>query len=242
MHFAPLNRNLARVWVPPTAVVSPSVLAEVVRAIPAEDLALRGIMELPLAGGGADFFPKAALHSAAGSWVLGVGSTSLDLMNVRTLEQEPLNLADFVAVARGVFRAALGDDGFATRVAVVREGYLGADAIDGPAVGVRLLAPPAPFNADLWEWDWRVVTSVDRQVADYAFDTNTIATLRYAGVQILPETESKGRLRVDLDINTAQSEQARFSSGQVDAFLTGVVAWQHELERTIGRHIGVNDV
>lgn len=138
------------------------------------------------------------------------------------------------------------------RLAGVQEGLLTKKSDDElDAIGRRLLALPETFkNRVLDEWDWRVVTRINRPVGSRDEFLNNIVTLkRFNGAvnqthdtnlppPLKPLPNKAPLLRADIDINTVQDNtSARFQDEHMDSFFKDVVKWQADLVADVNRLI-----
>ena len=84
-----------------------------------------------------------------------------------------------------------------------------------------------------YEWDWRMVSLLDKKVNDKDEKINFITELkRYSGkIQILNESTHFDRIQLKLDMNTNQKNQEfRFVDADVVSFFNNCVKWHEDLK------------
>lgn len=243
MILASPMRYLTRVWVDTGGRSLSSdmrLIASAQTAAGATQFRLQTLGELNTATG--RMYQKMALISDDDSWVVSFGET----IDVSYTFQEDdsagaaLTFEAFAARCEQTYAALLNDEIVAIRLATVREG-LAAEMTEATfrAVADRMLNRPPTFRENSWEWDWRCVTTIDRQFGGSAKATNTIASVK-RGSGTFSSGESFERLRIDLDINTRNDPSMRFRVEEVSAFFNSIVAWHRELETEIQTFAGVS--
>lgn len=135
----------------------------------------------------------------------------------------------------------------AHRLAAVREGLLREmpDA-EMSRIAVSLMNMPDTYkNHPPNEWDWRVVTQIEREIEDLKESLNAITVIKRTNGVVLSQQSQLGlpkrfsRIRVDLDINTlADTTSARFAEKHIDSFYAQIQKWHRELETEVAKFIG----
>lgn len=193
-----------------------------------EDFLPRPLAELNLIGAPVQRLGAATPH---GEWSVHIASESVDVIYSPVLGTAGIPFAEFCTRGSRYLHVAHGlVDQAAHRIALVREGIDSKTAEQLDTLGARLLTRHSPFDGQLAEWDWRVVTKVARTFGAKEAVTNTIGILKR--VEITPlGRDPVDRLWVSTDINTNPHDaRPRFSPEDGAAFVNAGVAWHSDLE------------
>jgi hypothetical protein len=130
----------------------------------------------------------------------------------------------------------------AHRLAAVQEGLLQImSSQEMHDIAQRLLRFPDIYEKFTpFEWDWRVVSIVEREFSGIKEPTNTITAVKripsyaiqFGGEQ--PTQTSEDRIRIDFDINTLPINTiARFDEQQIHDFFDQAPTWHGELSSEV---------
>lgn len=236
MEYDLLLRYLAKVTLPTPAAAPLANVPELARRLRDTQWAPVPISQLDLATGKQTV--RLRYSSPDSLWAVDVMGASVDV----TYGGPELSFGEFCAKT-GAFLAAVLDSAAisGTRLAAVQEGLLRqmsqqelATTATNLLNHVDLLGLSAPF-----EWDWRCAMQVRRQFGAFSEETNTIALIKRLQATRNDTSEVLDRLRVDLDTNTAPSQNAaRFDAGAVLAFFDAAPGWHADLAARIVTVLG----
>lgn len=193
---------------------------------------------------------RIGFRTSNGEWQLYLFHNRFNLTKHPT-DPEGRNLGDFAAFCQesGEKLAAIlaGFRKRAHRLAAVQEGLLPElSPTEIEAVGGRLFHLPSVFiQTPPFEWDWRVVSKINRPVGELTEETNTIVTIKRQQGNIRQESDEENRppipfdrVRVDLDINTVQDNVIdRFEEAHIREFFNISPIWHAELSMEISSFI-----
>ncbi len=225
-------RYLARAFVSAAHVQARGSLYVALLSSLGEDFLPRPVAELSLTG---QTVQRLGAANASGEWTVVITSESIDVQYSPRAGATGITFGEFCALAS---RYAAGAQTLvgqrASRVAVIREGLANKTADQLDALASRLLAARlAPFDGELFEWDWRAATRVERTFSSHAEPTNTIAILRRVEVTI-PGRDPTDALFISTDVNTPpQRLEARFSPEDTASFVGASEAWHAALETAL---------
>lgn len=245
MRYESPIRYLARVWldVAPMRPV-PATFARVRALLGREDLNT-GVAHDP------EFGQRAALGTRDGLQFLLPGE-SVDIALVPTVdergEDRPMwsfqRFVEQITPFMASFAREFGRS--ASRLALVREGFLALTPDKAAALPARLFVVPDTFTQrPPFEWDWRLVSSVPREFDGAAEAVNTAVTVkRMSGAFVRPggRMESFDKIRLDLDISTSHAvSEPRFTPARVEAFFAACLRWHDELWHEMQHSLQLED-
>jgi hypothetical protein len=181
-----------------------------------------------------------------GEWQLALLSKRFDLTRVATV-QDGSNLGDFSTFCRDAIpKLTTALEYFqrkAHRLGAVQEGFLpDMPKMEMERIVTRLFNFPSIYAEKRpFEWDWRMVSQVERSIGGLRELTNTNTTIRrYSGMLSQKEGEETAtelpfdRIRVDFDINTVPTNViARFEHTHIASFLEQCGSWHENLSSEI---------
>jgi hypothetical protein len=193
---------------------------------------------------------KRVVFISQDGWQIGLLGNHFQIVKVppNPLRDQLGDFSDFCRQASRIFQISL--EHFrkrSHRLAALREGYLREMTESEMAEIVkRLMIVPNIYQKNpLKEWDWRVVTDIEREIEGERTRINTIAIVKKIVGTLAQQSgttevsTSINRIQVNLDINTMPTDQQedRFGEKHVESFYTQVQDWHYELETEISRFI-----
>lgn len=224
-------RTLARVFVNGSHVqVKGSTFAQLL-AIVGDEFIPRAVTELQATGP----VQRLGAITPAGDWTVHISSESIDVTYMPAYGASGPSFEEFCNRATqylGGVQNMLGQ--LASRIAVAHEGLDRKTPEELETLGDRLLQRAKPFDRELFEWDWRVASRIDRDFGMFkAEPTNTIAQLKRVEINP-PAREPHDELFISVDVNTAPRRiNPRFAVGDVADFLKRAVQWHADLEASL---------
>tara|TARA_R110002033_G_scaffold40631_4_gene81049 strand:- start:229 stop:975 length:747 start_codon:yes stop_codon:yes gene_type:complete len=109
----------------------------------------------------------------------------------------------------------------------------------------RLFNSPQIYNENPpFEWNWRVVSHLDKEIQETNETFNVITTLNRISAQVREgnSVSSLDRVELNLDVNTIpQNNEYRFDYSKIESFLELMKQWHNELETETLNFITIKD-
>jgi hypothetical protein len=191
---------------------------------------------------------RIAFRTPNGEWFLMVQGERIDLTkNPTSIDGSNMgDFGDFCKSANKIIGIVLKYYNLTPhRLAAVTEGFITSPT---PTIMEQVrdrlfIFPPSIQDKDkIFEWDWRIVRSIEREFAGLVEPTNNITLIKRARVGITinnQEVSPKStRLFGQVDINTSpENINNRFDHHKMSGFYEGVVDWHQTLINEIFSHI-----
>ena len=179
-----------------------------------------------------------ALQSPDKEWHINFGTTRIDIEKnpISTKGTNLGSIGDFCNDAKDIVNRILAKvSKKANRLSLVTRVLLDEMSNDNLGkVYKNLFNSPPLYKENLpFEWNWRLVSHIDKEIAGNNETFNVITTLNRIGAQVRDGNSitSLDRIELLLDINTIhQNNEYRFSQENIEAFLELVKDWHIELE------------
>jgi len=179
-----------------------------------------------------------ALQSPNREWYINFGSTRIDIeKNPISIKGDNLGSVEtFCDEAKDIANRILSKvPKKANRLSLVTRVFL--DEMNNDKLNnvySRLFKSPELYQDNLpFEWNWRTVSHIDKEISGEMETFNVITSLNRIGAQVREGNSiaTLDRIELNLDINTVpQNNEYRFNEEKIKSFLELVKTWHNEIE------------
>lgn len=190
-----------------------------------------------------------ALQSQNKEWHINFGFNRIDIeKNPASVKGENLgSLIDFCDEAKDITKRILSKfPKKAKRLSLVTRVLL--DEMTEKKLNEvykKLFKAPKIYNDNPpFEWNWRVVSHLNKKIQESEEIFNVITTLNRISAEVREgnSISSLDRIELNLDVNTIpQNNEYRFDFSKIESFLDLMKEWHNELETEIINFITISD-